>query len=62
MGRASVIHQVATQILEAKIALPSMGNVSGLIMKKKKMNNKGPKTKPIVSLEGKRSEFFIEIR
>lgn len=58
IGRASVIHQVAIQILDANIALPSKLSVCGLIKKKNSINKTGPKSKPIACLD-KRFEVLL---
>ena len=47
MGIASVIHQIAIQIVDANTALASMVKPSGWKNNKTKINAKGPRIKPI---------------
>lgn len=47
IGIASVIHQMATQAVEANMALASGDNPSGLKNNKIRINDKGPKMKPM---------------
>jgi len=50
MGKASVIHQIAIQLAEAKTAHPSTESPSGRNRNKKNINESGPVIRPMVFL------------
>jgi len=51
IGKASVIHQIATHRVEAAIAKPLCDRFSGLIKKYKKIKRSGPKNSPMFFLD-----------
>ena len=59
IGAASVIHQIAIQIVEAKIAFPSCESPDGSAKISISINTKGPNNKPKYFLFNINKEFLL---